>query len=101
MPIRSLLIWGVVALVLVVAFAAMSGSNNQTRNAQELAYSQLLDRVAAGEIATVTTQGEMLISDTRDQKHYVTYLPSGTMANVVDRLEAANVEVKKIGRAHV
>ncbi|HYD73804.1 MAG TPA: ATP-dependent zinc metalloprotease FtsH, partial [Candidatus Binatia bacterium] len=94
MPIRSLLIWGVVALVLVVAFAAMQGGNNATRNATELGYSQLLERVEAGDIAEVTTQGEMLISDTRDQKHYVTYLPTGTMSTVVPRLEAAGVTVK-------
>jgi cell division protease FtsH len=94
MPIRSLLIWGVVALVLVVAFAAMQGGNSATRNAVELGYSQLLERVSNGEISQVTTQGEMLISDTRDGKHYVTYLPTGTMSNVVERLEAGNVTVK-------
>ena len=94
MPIRSLLIWGVVALVLVVAFAAMQGGNNATRNATELGYSELLERVENGEISQVTTQGEMLISDTRDQKHYVTYLPTGTMSTVVPRLEAAGVTVE-------
>jgi cell division protease FtsH len=94
MPIRSLLIWGVVALVLVVAFAAMNGGGNTTRNAVELPYSQLLDRVGRGEISTVTTQGEMLLSSARDGKNYVTYLPSGTMASVVERLDANNVEVK-------
>ena len=93
MPIRSLLIWGVVALVLVVAFAAMQGGNNAARGAQELAYSQLLDRVENGAISSVTTQGEMLLSEARDGKHYVTYLPTGTMANVVERLEAGNVQV--------
>ncbi len=93
MPIRSLLIWGVVALVLVVAFAAMQGGNNTTRGATELAYSQLLDRVESGDISSVTTQGEMLLSEARDGKHYVTYLPTGTMANVVERLEAGNVQV--------
>jgi len=33
MPIRTLLIWGVIALVLVVLFAAMNGGNNPLRNA--------------------------------------------------------------------
>jgi cell division protease FtsH len=93
MPIRTLLIWGVVALVLVVAFAAMQGGNSATRNATELSYSQLLTRVESGTISTVTTQGEMLLSEARDGKHYVTYLPTGTMANVVTRLEAGNVQV--------
>ncbi len=93
MPIRSLLIWGAVALVLVLAFAALNGGNSNGRNASELPYSHLMDRVASGEISAVTTQGETLLSEGRDGKHYVTYLPSGTMANVVERLDTAGVDV--------
>ncbi len=94
MPIRSLLLWGVVALVIVVLFTALQGGANPTRDATELPYSQLLDRVEAGEIAAVTTRGDALVSSARDGKHYVTYLPNGTMANIVQRLDAANVEVE-------
>jgi len=94
MPVRSLLIWGVVALVLVVLVTVLQGGNNP-RGATELPYSQLLDRVEAGQIAGVTTQGDTLISTGKDQKsNFITYLPSGTMANVVQQLDAANVEVK-------
>jgi cell division protease FtsH len=49
MPIRSLLIWGVVALVLVVLFTVMQGPS-ANRNAEELSYSQLLNKVEAGDI---------------------------------------------------
>ncbi|MGE0742473.1 MAG: ATP-dependent zinc metalloprotease FtsH [Hyphomonadaceae bacterium] len=94
MPIRSLLIWGAIALVLVVLFATLTGGNNAARGATELPYSQLLDRVENNQIATVSTQGETLLSKARDGSSYITYLPSGTMANVVQRLDAANVEVK-------
>ncbi|MGD9981804.1 MAG: ATP-dependent zinc metalloprotease FtsH [Hyphomonadaceae bacterium] len=94
MPIRSLLIWGVVALVLVVLFTAMNGGNNQLRGATELPYSQLMDRVDAGGIQSVTTQNDMLIATAKDGKsRYVTYLPTGTMANVVERLDTAGVNV--------
>src|SRR5262245_2117914 len=94
MPIRTLLIWGVVALVLVVLFAAMNGGNNSLRNAQELPYSTLMDRVDAGAIERVTTQNDTLIATSKDGKqHYVTYLPQGTMANVVERLDQAGVMV--------
>src|SRR5262245_1760234 len=93
MPIRSLLIWGVVALVLVVLFTVIQGPN-QNRGATELPYSQLLDRVEAGQIASVATQNEILMSTDKAGKTFVTYLPTGTMANVVQRLDAANVEVK-------
>jgi cell division protease FtsH len=95
MPIRTLLIWGVVALVLVVLFAAVQGGNSATRGAQELAYSQLMDRVENGQISSVTTQGDVLLSHGKaETERFVTYLPSGTMANVVERLDASNVEVK-------
>jgi cell division protease FtsH len=94
MPIRTLLIWGVVALVLVVLFAAMNGGNNTLRGATELPYSQLMDRVEAGGISSVTTQSDTLIATAKDGKQrYVTYLPAGTMANVVERLDTAGVMV--------
>ncbi len=96
MPIRTLLIWGVIGLVLVVLFAALQGGGGPARNAQELSYTELLQRVDGGQIENVVTQGDTLISTPRGQanQHYVTYLPSGTMATVVGRLEAKNVGVK-------
>jgi len=95
MPIRSLLIWGVIGLVLIVLFAALQGGNPAGRNAQELSYSQLLTQVQGGQIAAVTTEGETLISTSKEGNHqFITYLPTGTMANVVNRLETANVQVK-------
>ncbi|MBL8546195.1 MAG: ATP-dependent zinc metalloprotease FtsH [Hyphomonadaceae bacterium] len=94
MPIRSLLIWGVVALVLVVLFAAMNGGNSALRNATELPYSALMDRVESGGIQSVTTQSDTIIATSKDGKQtFVTYLPQGTMANVVDRLDRAGVMV--------
>jgi len=95
MPIRTLLIWGVIALVLVVLFTAISGGNNPLRNAQELPYSTLMDRVEGGTIASVTTQADTIIATSKgDAKQvFVTYLPAGTMANVVERLDAAGVTV--------
>ncbi|MGE0595817.1 MAG: ATP-dependent metallopeptidase FtsH/Yme1/Tma family protein, partial [Hyphomonadaceae bacterium] len=93
MPIRSLLIWGVIALVLVVLFAALSGPNTM-RGAQEVPYSRLIDRVEAGEILSVTTQGDALYGRTKGNQEFVTYLPAGTMNTIVQRLDEANVEVK-------
>ncbi len=93
MPIRSLLIWGVVALVLVVLFTVMNPGTNP-RGATELSYSQLLNQVEGGNISKVDTRGEMLLSTAKDGKSYITYLPQGTMANMVERLDQSNVEVK-------
>ncbi len=94
MPIRSLLIWGVILLVAVVLFTALGGGGSAARSANELAYSQLMDKVEAGEITQVTTQGDALLSSAKDDKRYVTYLPPGTMGGTVERLDAANVDVR-------
>jgi cell division protease FtsH len=95
MPVRTLLIWGVIGLVLVILFAALNPGNGTARNAEELSYSQLMARVEGGQIASVQTQGETLLSTAKDgSHHFVTYLPTGTMENVVPRLEAAKVEVQ-------
>ena len=93
MPIRSLLVWGAIALVLVVLFTAMNGGNNPLRGTEPLSYSALMDRVEAGSITSVLTQNDALVSAAKDGKHYVTYLPNGTMANVVERLDNAGVAV--------
>ena len=95
MPIRSLLIWGVVALVLVVLFSVITGGN-RAGNAAELSYSDLLRRVEAGQIQSVETQGETLFASEKGSKQpsFVTYLPTGTMPQVVQRLDAAGVAVQ-------
>ncbi|MEQ1618522.1 MAG: ATP-dependent zinc metalloprotease FtsH [Terricaulis sp.] len=92
MPIRSLLFWGVVAVALVLGFSMFQGGVNP--RATPLPYSQLFKKVDAGEISSVTTQTDLVMSTGRDGKPYVTYLPPGTMPLVVQRLDAANVEVK-------
>ncbi|WP_395646112.1 ATP-dependent zinc metalloprotease FtsH [Terricaulis sp.] len=93
MPIRSLLIWGVIALVLVVLFAALQGGNNM-RGATPLSYSDLMGRVEAGQVERVVTQADTLLSHTKDGRDYVTYLPQGMMPTVVPRLDAAKVVVE-------
>ncbi|HRP11699.1 MAG TPA: ATP-dependent zinc metalloprotease FtsH, partial [Terricaulis sp.] len=92
MPMRSLMIWVVIALVVVVLFASLSGGNSATRGAQELPYSQLMGMADKGEISSVTTQGEMLFSSKGGQT-YVTYVPTGTMSHVMERLDQAKVAV--------
>ncbi|MBX9746772.1 MAG: ATP-dependent zinc metalloprotease FtsH [Hyphomonadaceae bacterium] len=93
MPIRTILVWAVVVLVIVVMFTALNGGNSATRGAEELSYSDLMNRVEARQITGVTTQSDLVISTGSDQKRYVTYLPPGTMAGVIERLDAADIQV--------
>jgi cell division protease FtsH len=93
MPMRSLMIWVIIALVVVVLFASLSGGNAATRGAHELSYSQLMAKVESGEISAVTTQGDMMFS-AKGAETYVTYLPAGTMDSVVQRLDSAGADVR-------
>jgi cell division protease FtsH len=96
MPIRTLLIWGAIALVIVVLFTALSGGNPATRGTTELGYSDLMERVAARQISGVETLPDQIVSTGTDQKRYITYLPTGVMPDVVQRLDAAGIEVKTL-----
>ncbi|MBS0385120.1 MAG: ATP-dependent zinc metalloprotease FtsH [Proteobacteria bacterium] len=93
MPIRSLLIWGVIAIVLVVLFGVMTGGATP-RNASEITYSQLLGHVSARDLTEAETSDNTIVSRSKTGQTYVTYLPTGTMPSVVDRLTAAEVNVK-------
>ncbi len=93
MPIRSLLIWGVIAIVLVVLFGVMTGGTTP-RNASEITYSQLLGHLGSRDITDAETSDNTIVSRSKTGQTFVTYLPTGTMPSVVDRLTAANVNVK-------
>ncbi|MFZ2031168.1 MAG: ATP-dependent zinc metalloprotease FtsH [Vitreimonas sp.] len=93
MPIKSLLIWGVIAIVLVVLFGVMTGGPTP-RNASEITYSQLLGHVTARDLTEAETSDNTVISRSKTGQTFVTYLPTGTMPSVVDRLTTAEVNVK-------
>ncbi|MES1156588.1 MAG: ATP-dependent zinc metalloprotease FtsH [Alphaproteobacteria bacterium] len=95
MPIRPLLIWGVIALVLVVLFTALQGA--PTRGAQQVGYSDLLVRIQAGQVDTVTTKpGDTLVGkfkSTSGGAEFITYVPDGAMPDVINRLQAAHATI--------
>ncbi|MDX2235120.1 MAG: ATP-dependent zinc metalloprotease FtsH [Hyphomonadaceae bacterium] len=95
MPIRNLLIWGAIALLLVVLFQ-MIVPQNDTRNATERSYSQLMAEVNAGRIKSITTKGEMITAKTTDtpSRTIVTYVPSGTMDETIAKIDASRVDVR-------
>ena len=93
MPIRNLLIWGAIALLLVVLFSAFQ-SPNSNRGAVEHTYSQFLAEVQAGKVKSVETVGESVRGTTTDGKSFVTYIPAGSMQDTVRELRNANVDLR-------
>ncbi|MBL8549408.1 MAG: ATP-dependent zinc metalloprotease FtsH [Hyphomonadaceae bacterium] len=93
MQIRNLLIWGVIALVLVVLFTAFQGPS-RAGAAGSMPYSQLLDEVQAGHVSKATTKGDAVYTQTNDGRDYVTFVPAGTMGTLVQRLDESGVRVE-------
>jgi cell division protease FtsH len=92
MPIRNLLIWGVIALMMVALFSAFQtpGAN---RNATDVSYTQFLAQVQSGNIKAVTTVGDTLTGKGADNKEVTTIVPQGAMPEAVKALSAAGVDV--------
>jgi cell division protease FtsH len=93
MPVRSILMWVLIAVVLLGLFAFMQGATKPP-GTTEATYSQFMHQVGQGDITAVTTQNDMITATTKNNGHLIVYLPPGTMPNVVQQLDAAHVDVK-------
>ncbi|ENN90006.1 ATP-dependent zinc metalloprotease FtsH [Bartonella bovis] len=90
---RSLMIWGLIALVLIALFSFFNGSNQRTGNG-ELSYSDFLKKVENNEFTTVTIQGQKLTGHTADHRIISTYAPRDPA--LVQKLEDRKVNVKAV-----
>ncbi|AQX21894.1 membrane protease FtsH catalytic subunit [Bartonella sp. CDC_skunk] len=90
---RSLLIWGIIAVVLIVLFSLFNGDSQRSGNG-EVSYSEFLQKVENGELKTVTIQGQKLVGKTTDQRVVSTYAPRDP--GLVQKLENKKVNVKAI-----
>ncbi|ENN90271.1 ATP-dependent zinc metalloprotease FtsH [Bartonella bovis] len=90
---RSLMIWGLIALVLIALFSFFNGSSQRTGNG-ELSYSDFLKKVENNEFTTVTIQGQKLTGHTADRRIISTYAPRDPA--LVQKLEDNKVNVKAV-----
>ncbi|OPB32223.1 cell division protease FtsH [Bartonella sp. AR 15-3] len=90
---RSLLIWGIIAVVLIVLFSLFNGDSQHSGNS-EISYSEFLQKVENGELKAVTIQGQKLVGKTVDQRAISTYAPRDP--GLVQKLENKKVNVKAI-----
>jgi cell division protease FtsH len=91
MPIRSLLIWGVVALVLVVAFAWMTP--NASRAAEEWSYSRLVDEIASDQVRSAKVRNDTVEITTAGNERRTVYIPLGGAPDVMKMLDEKGVDV--------
>ncbi len=94
MPVRNLIIWGVIALLLVALFSAFN-PQSAAQGASERTYSQLMADVKAGRVREVTIRGDQVIGKTTDDppRSFVSYV--GPQATVLgQQLNDAGVHVR-------
>ncbi len=87
---RNIAFW-VILLVLVLAlFNLFNSTNNFT--AQTVSYSDFIARVNAGDVKSVTLDGEQIKVTAKDGSHYISIRPAGEQ--VTDRLLSKGVDVR-------
>ncbi|WP_139412443.1 ATP-dependent zinc metalloprotease FtsH [Bartonella mastomydis] len=90
---RSLLIWGVIALILIISFSIFNG-DSQRSGGGEVSYSEFLQKVENNELKSVTIQGQKLTGQTVDHRNVSTFAPRDP--GLIQKLESKNVNVKAI-----
>ncbi|MBV1902316.1 MAG: ATP-dependent zinc metalloprotease FtsH [Marinosulfonomonas sp.] len=87
---RNIAFWVVLFLLILALFNLFSGGQSVT-NSQSLSYSEFVRAVEAGEVQSVTLDGERVVIRGRDGQDYVAIMPRD--AEVIDTLIENNVSV--------
>ncbi|MFN4154782.1 MAG: ATP-dependent zinc metalloprotease FtsH [Paracoccaceae bacterium] len=88
---RNIAFWVVLFFLILALFNLFSG-NQTTQSSRQISYSDFVQRVESGEVASVVIDGERLQVRGRDGNSYAAIVPQGT--DVTDRLVAKGVEVR-------
>ncbi len=87
---RNIAFWVVLFLLILALFNLFSGSE-ATMATRSVAYSDFVQRLDNGDVASVTLDGERILVRGKDGQQYMTIKPEGE--NVTDKLLAKNVIV--------
>ena len=93
MPIRNLLLWGVIILVVIALFNMVQGSVSKS-GAEVVSYSTMMDQAEAGRIAKVTIRGENVFGKFNDGKFFSTTAPYDPQMVTELRKAGVNINVK-------
>ena len=97
MNLRNLAIWGVIVVVLIGLYSMMTGGGHAAGSGQ-ITYSQLLSKVASGEVKQATIRGASVDIKDASGKTFSAITPNN-QDDLVKRLEGqgADIEVKPMG----
>ncbi|MGE3770176.1 MAG: ATP-dependent zinc metalloprotease FtsH [Bdellovibrionales bacterium] len=87
---RTVILWLVIGLMLLTLFNMLQGTSGGGTGTT-VAYSELLNQVDSGQVASVTIKGDQVLGTYADGKSFTTIVPPNT--DVVSHLTAKNVRV--------
>ncbi|MES2343073.1 MAG: ATP-dependent zinc metalloprotease FtsH [Pseudomonadota bacterium] len=98
MNLRNLAIWGVIVVVLIGLYSMMTGGGGHAAGSGQITYSQLLSKVASGEVKQATIRGASVDIKDASGKTFSAITPNN-QDDLVKRLEGqgADIEVKPMG----
>src|SRR5438309_11428240 len=94
MNLRNLAIWGVIVVVLIGLYSMVTGGG-KSASAGEITYSQLLQKVNAGQVKSAEIRGPQIVVTDQSNKSFTAITPNN-QDDLVKRLEGAgaNISVK-------
>ncbi len=96
MQMRNILIWAVVFVLILALFRLMEPQNSAAPVQSEVSYSEFLDQIESGNIASATIQGDQITAITRgDTRIQVTLPPEDTFTVAQLRDAGVNIRVEE------
>jgi cell division protease FtsH len=90
MNMRNILVWAILLILLLALFNMLQGPAREPA-ATELNYSSFLDQVEAGQVRSVTIQGDVITGESANGETFRTVIPGD--ARVSDALRQSDVEI--------
>ena len=87
---RNFFIWVVIGLLLIMLFNVFQNPNRSAVNT-EISFSDFLERVDTGDVASVTIAGNQITGQFRDSNKFQTYAPNDP--NLVEKLQKSGVTI--------
>src|SRR5205809_3026093 len=97
MNLRNLAIWGVIVVVLIGLYSMVTGGG-KAASSGEITYSQMLNKVDAGEIKSAEVRAGSVIITDQANKTFTAYTPNdqGDLVHEL-RSHGVNVSAKPVG----
>ncbi|WP_174301195.1 ATP-dependent zinc metalloprotease FtsH [Caulobacter sp. S45] len=95
MNLRNLAIWGVIVVVIIALYSVLNPNTHGANAANEISYSQLLQKVDSDQVKDVVVRGEMVQAQDAAGRKFLVTTP-GSQDDLLKRLEAhgANIRVQ-------